>query len=252
LAVGPPGIPVKHVKADDEEFGEAMNKWTLKSLAAAVVGLLAVAGQANAAISYSYVTDAPSYDATPGQTVTVKLYLLETLSAPSTSLIVQDNGLFGFGVQVNRTVGDSLVTNYANSTDFPTAPNPKPVVPPGGVPNWKFSQGIDASSANGVSPNNGGANARASAVFLGSVDVTAGQANATFQLLPYSAGGGNSITNTNFYDLDANGVAPGPVYTGAAAGAPNTFTIVVPEPTFAGVAMVLGAAGMLRRRRQQA
>jgi hypothetical protein len=35
-----------------------MNKWTLKSLAAAAVGVIAFAGQANAAVSYSYVTDA--------------------------------------------------------------------------------------------------------------------------------------------------------------------------------------------------
>src|SRR4051812_30426727 len=124
-----------------------MHKWTLKSLVAAAMGLLAFAGGANAAVSYSYVTDQSGYGGAPGQTVTVKLYLLETLTGGSTSVINADGGLLGFGIQANRTTGNALITSYAgNDADFPTFPNPKPTVPAGGVTNYKFSQAISAAA----------------------------------------------------------------------------------------------------------
>ena len=230
-----------------------MNKWTLKSLAAVAVGLLAFAGQVSAAVSYSYTTDATNYNAAPGDVVNVKLYLLETLSGGSGSVITQDGGLFGFGVQAARTTGNALITNYAgNDTDFPTFPNPKPTVPAGGVSTYKFSQGISPSAATGVNPGNGGANALSGGVYLGSIAITAGSANSSFNVIPYSAGGGNTLTNTNFYDLDFN--SANPAFTGASsANPPSSFTISVPEPTFAGIAMVVGAAStLIRRRRQQA
>jgi len=230
-----------------------MNKWTLKSLAAVAVGFLAWAGQANAAVSYSYVTDAPDYPAAgQGSAVTVKLYLLETLTGGSTSVINSDGGLLGYGVRVNRTVGDAKITNYdGNNADFGTFPNPPPTVDPAGVPTYKFTQAIGSSAATGVATGNGGANAKTSAVYLGNVTIAAGATTSTFQVLPYDNAGGNTLTNNSFFDLDFNNANP--AFTGASA-VTNTFTVsVVPEPTFAGVAVVLGAAGsLIRRRRQEA
>jgi len=227
-----------------------MNKWTLKSLAAVAVGLLAFAGQVKAAVSYSYVTDQTNYTASAGTPVTVKLYLLETLTGGSASVINADGGLLGFGVQANRTTGNALISSYAgNDVDFPTFPNPKPTVPAGGVTNYKFSQAISASAATGVNTGTG-ANPLPNSVYLGNLTVTAGSQTSTFQVLPYDNAGGNSLTNTSFYDLDFNR-ANAPIFTGASSN-PTTFTVSVPEPTFAGIAMVVGAAGSMIRRRRQA
>ena len=87
-----------------------MNKWTLKSLVAAAVGVLAFAGPANAAITYSYTTDLGpngNINLNTGESKTLKLYLRETLTAPSTSLITADQGLFSGSARVTRTAGSS-------------------------------------------------------------------------------------------------------------------------------------------------
>jgi hypothetical protein len=247
-----------------------MNKWTLKSLAAAAVGVLTLAGQANAAVSYSYVTDAPGYTLNPGQTQTVKLYLLETLGAGDSSNIVADAGLAGAAMRVRRDAAapagaPTLGALTYNTTDFSGPSNP----PTGGVQTpteIAFQETGPLAGASPIPGNNGGnaANAKASAVFLGSVDVLAGSAAGqfTFNLLRYDPtttnGSGDTITSghaavgfADSHDLDKLSNAS-PSYAGTAAF-PTSFTVnVVPEPTSIGVITVLGAAGSLIRRRRQA
>jgi hypothetical protein len=76
----------------------------LKVIALLVVGLLA--GSARANVIYSYTTDSSRYQvAAPGTLVNVPIYLTETLTGGSTSLINNDGGLFGAGVGVNNTGG---------------------------------------------------------------------------------------------------------------------------------------------------
>jgi len=258
-----------------------MNKWTLKSLAAAALGVLALAGPANAAVSYSYVTDAHgsspgtvNINVNPGETKGVKLYLLETLTGASTSLIAQDFGLVGGAARIERSAAapagsSTLGTFVYNTTDFsglnddPNAPPPNG--PGNGVQTPTLLSFRETGPTSGQQPlpgNTGGnaANAKASAVFLGVLNIVAGQpgSQATFTLSridPTTINGSfDTITAGSSFDLD-RAVSANPSYSGTADPTnASSFTVtVVPEPTFAGVAMVLGAAGtLIRRRRQQA
>jgi MYXO-CTERM domain-containing protein len=234
-----------------------MNKWTLKFLAAAGVGVLSLAGQANAAVSYSYTTDQTDYAATPGQALNVKVYLLETLTGGSTSVVNADGGMLGVGVKGTKTAGPAGASTLGavtlNGTDFAGPTNKEE-----GAAGFRLTEAIAAAAGTpGVQTGNTGgnaANAKASSVYLGSVAVTAGTdpGATTFQLLPYDNLGGNSLTLNNFYDVDFS--SANPAFTGA-SGNPTSFTVTVtavPEPTFAAAALVLGAAGALRRRRQMA
>jgi len=270
LAVGPPGTPVKHVKADDEEFGEAMKKWTFRSLAAAALGVIALAGQANAAVSYSYVTESQNYNVAPGTSQTVRLYLLETLGQGDASVIAADGGLGGFGVQVNRpNAGTAKITGFDfNGQEFSAYPSAagRPVATDSNV---KFSAGAFSP----VNPGNVGGTftdtsvspatsktitspALANKVFLGNVYITVDPAAApgsltTFQALPYNvASGGNTLTFNTPYDLDFNNTTA-PIFTGA-VNSPTSFTVTaVPEPTSVAL-LVLGGLGSLIRRRRSA
>jgi len=248
-----------------------MNKWTLKFLAATAVGVLTLAGQAHAAVSYSYVTDAGpngNYNVAPGVTQTVKLYLLETLTGGSPSIISADGGMAGVAMQVNRPAvggGSALGALTYNITDF-SGPS-TPASGPGGVspaqqPNHlAFAETGPLQGASPVPGNSGGnaANVKPFAVFLGTIDVIAGSAAGvtTFTLdridTGTTGGTGDTITTFNNYDLDKLANAS-PAYAGTAASTPSSsFTVtVVPEPTFAGIAMVVGAVGSLIRRRRQA
>jgi len=254
-----------------------MNKWTLKSLVAAAVGVLTLAGQANAAVSYSYVTDAhagqgpANIQLNVGETRSVKLYLLETLTGGSASIINSSGGMAGVGLRIQRTAGapagsSSLGALTYNTTDFsgPRSPSQGTAQQPD---LFAFTETgpIDPTDPTTPPPvtgnaGNNAANARPNAVYLGSIQLIAGNAGSTttFNLLPFDPtavnGSGDTITSTPQYDLDRAASAGGaPSYTGTSANLSTLTVSVVPEPTFAGVAMVLGAAGsMIRRRRQQA
>jgi hypothetical protein len=272
LAVGPPGTPVKHVKADDEEFGEAMKKWTFRSLAAAALGVIALAGQANAAVSYSYVTDQANYNVAPGTTQTIRLYLRETLGNGDASVITGDGGLGGFGVQVNRAAaGSAKITGYDfNGAEFGAYPSA--VSRPGVTDsNAKMSAGTfspvfpgntggtftDTSFAPPVIGKSVTSPSVPNQVFLGNVYIAldaaaAPGATTTFTALPYSTtSGGNTLTFNNQLDLDFNNTQA-PVFTGA-VNFPTNFTVTaVPEPTSAALLVLGGLGSLIRRRRSVA
>jgi hypothetical protein len=75
------------------------------------------------------------------------------------------------------------------------------------------------------------------------VNLTAGNGSTTFNLARYDNLGGNTLTNTNFFDLDFP-------QTGASyvAAQGSSFVVAVPEP--AGVAMLLIPLAVLIRRRR--
>jgi len=248
-----------------------MNKWTLRSLGAAAVGVLTLAGSANAAVSYSYVTENPSYNVQPGTTTPVKLYLLETLGAGDTSIIDNNNGMAGAGLRIRRDAaapaGSSALGSLVyNTVDFsgPRSPSQGTAQQPG---EFAFTETGPLDPTDPTTPvpktgSNGGnaANTKQFAVYLGAINLIAGDAGTqtVFNLLPFDPtavnGSGDTITTQVQYDLDRAASAAGqPAYTGTQAH-PTSFTVtVVPEPTSAGVALVLGAAGtLIRRRRQQA
>jgi len=238
-----------------------MNKWTLKSLAAAAVGLLTLAGQANAAVSYSYVTDQSTYDLTPNETRTVKLYLLETLTGGSPSLINADGGVLGAAERITRASGAATLGQFTyNVANFSGPASPAPPAGSNSITGTPteigFNETIGLNDVTGVPTGNGGANALTGAVFLGTLDVLAGTTpgQSVFNLRAFSGGpSGRSITFTNNYDLDTATSAAPPFSGTTAAANLGSFTVnVVPEPTFAGVALILGAAGSIIRRRRQA
>src|SRR4051794_5721502 len=64
-----------------------------------------------ASVDYRYIADQTSYAGLPGTLVTVNLYLQETVTGASTSLIFKEGGLFGAATVVTRI-------NTGNATIF--------------------------------------------------------------------------------------------------------------------------------------
>jgi len=245
-----------------------MNKWTLKSLVAAAVGVLALAGQAHAAVSYTYTTDLGpngTLNLQPNESRTLKLYVRETLTSPSTSLIGTtatpgpENGLFSGSQRITRSAGTSasLGAVTLNTVDW-TGPSSSQTT----ATEAKLTLGIGTSDTHGVYLNNTGgvpANGLANSVYLGTVAVVAGATPGTsvFTTLRYDpVRVGNTLLFRQLTDLDTdtNTTVGFTGTTNAANVTTEQFTVnVVPEPTSAAVAVVLGLAGtMVRRRRQQA
>src|SRR5258708_3751964 len=84
----------------------AMNvrrKWKSLTWFVAIVCGMAMTPALHAAVVYEYVSDQPSYTVSPGTFVNVLVYLRETLTAGSQSLITSDGGLFGAGMPLLRT-----------------------------------------------------------------------------------------------------------------------------------------------------
>lgn len=223
-------------------------------LAAAAMAVISVAGEAQAARVYSYVTDQAQYNSEPGQTRAVKFFLREQLTGGDTSLINSDNGLFGVGLKVVRSGGGPSTPSILGTLTVNTQDFGGPVIKNEGAAGLSFSAGIAPTATTGVRPGNtaGGTSpgTPADMVYLGSVQVTAGSGPGvtSFSLQPYGTGG-DTLTNNNFYDLDFS--STNPAYSGASAN-PTSFSmnVAVPEPAGVGVVAVAGMAGLLRRRRR--
>ena len=85
-----------------------------------------------ASVIYSYVAGSPTYTAPAGNTITVPIYLQETITGSSSSLINADGGLFGAGFSVNRASGstasltaiaDAVSTNFVGGFSTPASGN---------------------------------------------------------------------------------------------------------------------------------
>lgn len=195
-------------------------------------------------------------DAAPGATVTVELYIEESLAVGDTSLIASENGLSGAGVSVTQTASTgpgspAIITAMTTDSGFNSSLDLTSVNSDGTLGT------IDEdTTANGSGPEGdcGAPGALVGYVPLGTATITAGDAAGevtTFTVDKLNDLGGNTITATNFYDLDMtdNGGAPPPAYVGAQA---TTFTITVtPEPATVGsIGMALLALAGARGRRQ--
>jgi len=233
-------------------------------LAFTLLALIATATTAKAAISYQYVTSVVgssggTFTATQaGQSITVNIYLQETLTAGSSSLITANGGLGGFGLQLKTTSGSGTTINSAPT--FNSAFNgPAPEYNPSGSATTQ-SYLAAASPSAGVQLGSG-TGAGANEILLVSTTLTAGAAGTTtvFQLQNGGFyGAGETTTQNGDFDLDStnnqsgNGlITGGATYTGAATpiGGYYTFTVTVaavPEPSsviltglaFAGLAFV--------------
>jgi hypothetical protein len=223
-------------------------------------------------ITYSYVPDpstAPYTTNGLSSSITINVYLQETLTGGSQSLIAADSGLFGAAIAVYASGSTVSLTSATNSTNFPnnvsTAP-PFQNTPPAGqvgsiIEIGPFTSGPTSSTKSGGTTTN--LYLLGSLTFTGTTTVGA----TTFTLEPYSSLGGYTTTNgsNGYYDLDitdggvdlTNGGAglsylPA-VYSGAGDN-PTSFTInSVPEPgSLALCALAFsGAAGATFWRRRK-
>src|SRR5215204_4006084 len=69
----------------------------------------------SAALTYNFEAGQATYNVTPGGTVLVPIYLRETVTSPSTSQIVAEDGLFSFGITVDQTSGSGQMTGLARN-----------------------------------------------------------------------------------------------------------------------------------------
>jgi hypothetical protein len=235
--------------------------FNVRALLAATAAATMIASSAQAAISYSYTIPSSSYSVQIGQSVTIPVYLQETLNGGSTSLINADGGVFGVGFLVNQTSGGTgTITGIAGSTTsnganfaggtFSTDPSDS-TTHVGGLDLASFS------AASGPMTNSSGQ------IEIGTVTIMPQSVGATnFVLANYkypATTGGYTITFGNGpgasqggFDLDVSQSGAN-AYTGASAS-PETFTVTataVPEPTVLSLAGI-GAFGLVRRRRQMA
>jgi hypothetical protein len=248
----------------------------MRSRLIALTVIAAVAcGPARASITYQYTTDLATYTAQTGSTVTVQLYLSEILTSSSSSIINNDNGMFGAGVGVNNkggatTTGQATISSFTLNTaaisaggfgSGGSAGNATDVSKDGsnGALIESIGPGLNAGPlASQFSNSNGTVINR---VLLGTATITAGVAgnSTTFTITSLfnspntTLGQGNednTLTVKSGWDLDADNNGGNPSFiTGASpptyAGAndiSNTFIVTAtatPEPS----SLVLGALG---------
>lgn len=202
--------------------------------------LVAATSHALGAVSYSYVTDLPSYDVSTGS-ASVKIYLKETLTGGSASLLGADaeNGLFGAGFKASRTAGaDVTITGFDPNTSLfggsvILGPTPATI--------FKASVSTDILDASGPMPDGDGKTLLGT-LNLGWAGTDSGAA--TFALERYDDSGFNTLSFTNGYDLDFNSADP--AFNGATGI--TTFMTAVPEP--ASLGLLIGSCFLLARRRR--
>jgi hypothetical protein len=245
-------------------------KWQSVVWVAAVVCGMVMAGTSRAAVVYEYVPDQQSYQINgAGGFVTVLLYLKETLTNGSTSLITSDGGMLGAGIGVSRLATglppspSVLVTDASgitrNTVDF-TGPGGVSGSNGDGNPSatdLTFNEAIGPPPAQAVQLGNtagGTAPSVANEIYIGSIKIQGGtqQGTTTFAVRIHdNVFYGNTLTRNSFLDLDVdnNGGAT-PVYSGA-QDKTNSFTVTVnvPEPASFGLLFGAGALGLIRRRR---
>jgi hypothetical protein len=235
-------------------------KWkSVKWLAAVACGVV-MASAAQAAVVYDYVAGNTNYVANKGDVINVPIYLRETLTNGSTSVINADGGLYGASVALTRMTSGlpadpsgfvgtaaSVLLNKVNFDGNSAVAGVNGQGSPSAT-DVSLTEAIGNSSPGVQTGNTGGGAVPgvANQVYLGTVQITVGSGTTTFALKEYNTGGGNTITNNNFYDLDVDNASP--AFTGVGTRT-TTFTVSVPEPTSLGFVMGGGMLALARRRR---
>lgn len=231
---------------------------------------------ARADIVYQYVTDKTTYLGNLGATVPVNIFLQETVTGTSTSLIFSQGGLFGAAVLVNSPSGaifGSFDSQGNPIKDFKISPNvaaspvgfgPVPTItdftlPPASLPSNANQSGLIVNAdiaGSGSPPGNSSGPKVASGgpgvnkILIGTLNVSVAATPATLNVTPYD-GSANTITQAGT-DLDL-GTQNVNGYTGARNSPSWNFTVaVVPEPSSMAlcglVACGMSYAGFRRRK----
>jgi len=226
-----------------------------------------------ASVDYRYIADQTSYAGNVGSLVTVNLYLQETVTGASTSLIFKEGGLFGAATVVTRIntgnatiFGSSLVSNdfkiLPNTAPSPNGFGPTPTIV-SQAPATNSQSGlivnadVPGNGADGPKFSSGGPGVRT--VLLGTLNITVGSKTTTFAVSDY--GPTNATVTQLGTDLDATSLGlPGqpPAHFGASdpinVGGLFFFRVVnaIPEPTSMALCGLLACgmsyAGYRRRK----
>jgi hypothetical protein len=216
--------------------GSGAMRAVLTAIALGVAGILVQAARAD--VIYSFEVEQAGYSLTSGQSIQVPVYLTETVTEPSTSLLASEGGLWSAGVLLQRTdssLGSPvlLTAAVANEADFDDLPAITLVADDGA----SILELRDLGQTMGVLPDEAFPGSGIRRVYLGSFTLTAGAAAGevtTFYV------GDNTTDDTrtwlSFTLLDEDIQA-------------TSFTAtVVPEPTTM-VLLAAGALGLFRRKR---
>jgi hypothetical protein len=231
-----------------------------------------LASSGRAAIIFQYVADAHHYVGAGGN-VTVKLYLQETDTQGSPSLIASEMGLFGAGVVVAQAGGSP---SGARLTTISAVADNKLTHPDGfdsgnnialvynNNKNARILENVVVTANSGPSgTTNGGSvtmsgTTRVTDVFLGTVTIMPGDPSSTtsFDVMPYVTffgHDGNTVSVATGFDFDVSHTSA-PVYTGADSFIVNPFVFDVsgaPEPSTLSLGVLLLAAGAALRARRR-
>lgn len=216
----------------------------LRSIIAGFVGVVALSSPILADVQYQYVTDASSYTVDVNTSLAAQVFLQETVTDGSNSILVSEDGLFGAGLSVSRS--SSLPTSPASITGvLGNSSFDGDQIPNFTSSNATLLEVISVSAANGVQPVDMGSGIRR--ILLGSVTIAAGSApgeTTSFTLAKYNDLNTNTITNSNLYDLDVTQTST-PAYSGANSSTFAVTTTAIPEPS---TALALGLIGLALRR----
>jgi hypothetical protein len=248
---------------------------------------LLLTGAARADVAYSYTSDSGTNNG--DGTITYQVFLTETLTGSSTSIISAKNGLFGAGVAFDVTSGNATIKSASLNTSTLTSSSPGQGFGTGGtgngnttrieaagstngnVANGVLIENIGPSQSNGVFPTGSSTSGTTTTnvILLGTFTVTQGSAASVITVnalinsadSQFGGGAGNTVTKTNNYDLDLddnNGLLATGTYFGASDVA-NTISVAAasatPEPSsflLCGLAFGGMGYGAYRRRKAKA
>lgn len=105
----------------------------------ATLAAMATAWMAQAAVEFRFVTDRGSYDVEEGLAVPVRVYLEERVTGSSTSLLVQQQGVFSVGFEVRRVPPVPAVPCRLATSSLPVV---------NGNDFWNYNEGVFAAEAS--------------------------------------------------------------------------------------------------------
>lgn len=198
----------------------------------AIASVMTLTAAAQASVEYAYVTDQSTYVTTPGDTVTVDVYIQETVTGGSSSTLVAEDGLFGAGAQIATTAtpGSAEITSLTLNTG--SDPFTQFFDNGGNTALGAASTVLDltASLADTDAPQGPEISPGIRRILLGTLIITAGTLNSDFNVTDPSSSN-TTLTYTEFLAS-----TPTPLDDDILEA---SFTVAVPEPG-AGVLMMVG------------